>query len=123
MTSLFREERVVTTIPKAKECRRVAERIITFARRGDLHARRQAGRVVQDPIVLKKLFDSLGSRFAARPGGYTRILRLGPRRGDGAEMAIVELLGSEYQPEKKDEKGKKKAAAKDKKAEGEAKSA
>ena len=62
-------------------------------------------------MVVNKLFDTLGARFATRPGGYTRILRLGPRRGDGAEMAIVELLGSEYQPEKKDEKGKKAKAA------------
>jgi hypothetical protein len=72
---------------------------------------RLAGRELQDRTVMKKLFDDLGARFAARPGGYTRILRLGPRRGDGAEMAIVELIGSEYKPEKKgDEKGKKGAA-------------
>ncbi len=65
-------------------------------------------RDIQDPTVVKKLFDSLGARFATRPGGYTRILRLGPRRGDGAEMAILELLGSEFKPKAKDEKGKKK---------------
>src|SRR5438128_5499165 len=108
-TALFERERIRTTLMKAKELRPYAERLITLARREDdrLHARRLAGRELQDRTVMKKLFDDLGARFAARPGGYTRILRLGPRRGDGAEMAIVELLGSEYQPEKKDEKGKK----------------
>ena len=65
-------------------------------------------RDIQDPGIVKKLFDSLGARYATRPGGYTRILRLGPRRGDGAEMAILELLGSEFKPKAKDEKGKKK---------------
>jgi large subunit ribosomal protein L17 len=125
-TALFERERIRTTLMKAKELRPYAEKLITLAKRdeGRLAARRLVARDIKDAAVLKKLFDSLGSRFAARPGGYTRILRLGPRRGDGAEMAIVELLGSEYQPEKKEEKGKKKAAPKDKKpAEGEAKSA
>ena len=112
-TALFERERIRTTLMKAKELRPYAERLITLARREDdrLHARRLAGRELQDRTVMKKLFDDLGARFAARPGGYTRILRLGPRRGDGAEMAIVELIGSEYKPEKKgDEKGKKGAA-------------
>ena len=95
VTSLIREERVVTTIPKAKECRRVAERIITFARRGDLHARRQAGRVVQDNTVLKKLFEEIGPRFADRHGGYTRLLKTGFRAGDNAEMSLLELLPDE----------------------------
>ena len=127
-TALFERERIRTTLPKAKELRPFAEKLITLAKRDSdrLHARRQAARHIQDPKVVQKLFDTIGARFATRPGGYTRILRLGPRRGDGAEMAIVELLGSEYQPEKKEEKGKKKAApaAKDKKAaEGESKSA
>jgi large subunit ribosomal protein L17 len=125
-TALFERERIRTTLMKAKELRPYAEKLITLAKRdeGRLAARRLVSRDIKDAKVVKKLFDTLGSRFAARPGGYTRILRLGPRRGDGAEMAIVELLGSEYQPEKKEEKGKKKAAAKDKKpAEGDAKSA
>jgi large subunit ribosomal protein L17 len=110
-TALFERERIRTTLMKAKELRPYAERLITLAKRDDgrLHARRQAARDIQDPTVLKKLFDTLGARFATRPGGYTRILRLGTRRGDGAEMAVVELLGSEYQPGKKDEKGKKTA--------------
>jgi large subunit ribosomal protein L17 len=112
-TALFERERIRTTLMKAKELRPYAERLITLAKRDDdrLHARRQVARDIQDPVVLKKLFDTLGARFATRPGGYTRILRLGARRGDGAEMAVVELLGSEYQPGKKDEKGKKAATA------------
>src|SRR5213596_2185801 len=112
-TALFERERIRTTLMKAKELRPYAERLITLARREDdrLHARRLAARELQDRRVMKKLFDDLGARFAGRPGGYTRILRLGPRRGDGAEMAIVELIGSEYKPEKKTgDKGKKAAA-------------
>jgi large subunit ribosomal protein L17 len=112
-TALFERERIRTTLMKAKELRPYAEKLITLARRDDdrLHARRLAARALQDRTVMKKLFDDLGARFAGRPGGYTRILRLGPRRGDGAEMAIVELIGSEYKPEKKTaEKGKKGAA-------------
>jgi large subunit ribosomal protein L17 len=110
-TALFERERIQTTLMKAKELRPYAERLITLAKREDdrLHARRQVARDIQDPEVVKKLFDTIGARYAARPGGYTRILRLGSRRGDGAEMAVVELLGSEYQPGKKDEKGKKAA--------------
>src|SRR6059036_2875201 len=114
-TALFERERIRTTLMKAKELRPYAERLITLARREDdrLHARRLAARELQDRTVMKKLFDDLGARFAARPGGYTRILRLGPRQGDGAEMAIVELIGSEWKPEKKDEKGKKQPATAD----------
>ncbi|HSB60310.1 MAG TPA: 50S ribosomal protein L17 [Vicinamibacteria bacterium] len=108
-TALFERERIRTTLPKAKELRPFAERLITLAKREDdrLHARRLVLRDIRDAVVVKKLFDSLGARYATRPGGYTRILRLGPRRGDGAEMAIVELLGSEYKPKTKEEKGKK----------------
>src|SRR6266545_3190176 len=119
-TSLFERERIRTTLMKAKELRPYAEKLITQAKRDDdrLHARRLVAREIHDLTVVKKLFDDLGARYATRPGGYTRILRLGPRRGDGAEMAIVELLGSEYKPEKKDEKGKKIEA--EKKPEGKA---
>jgi large subunit ribosomal protein L17 len=118
-TALFERERIRTTLMKAKELRPYAEKLITLAKRdeGRLHARRLVARDIHDPVVLRKLFDSLGSRYADRPGGYTRILRLGPRKGDGAEMAILELLGSEYKPEKKGEKGKK-ADAKGKAAKG-----
>jgi large subunit ribosomal protein L17 len=125
-TALFERERIRTTLMKAKELRPYAERLITLAKRDDdrLHARRRVLRDIHDASIVKKLFDTLGARFASRPGGYTRILRLGPRRGDGAEMAIVELIGSEYQPAKKDEKGKKKEAAPAKaKAEPKAKAA
>jgi large subunit ribosomal protein L17 len=110
--ALFEQERIRTTLGKAKELRPYAERLITLAKREDdrLHTRRLVRRDIQDPTILKKLFDSLGARFATRPGGYTRILRLGPRQGDGAEMAIVELIGSEFKPKTKDEKGKKKEA-------------
>jgi large subunit ribosomal protein L17 len=91
-TSLFRHERIQTTTPKAKELRRFAERLITLAKRGDLHARRQAAALVRDPEVLEKLFGDLAGRFAERPGGYTRIVQIGKRRGDNAPMAIIELV-------------------------------
>jgi len=90
--SLFRHERITTTTAKAKELRPFAERLITLARRGDLHARRQAARRIQDGAVLHRLFAEIGPRFASRPGGYTRILRIGHRAGDGAETARIELL-------------------------------
>ena len=106
-TDLFRHERLTTTLPKAKELRPYAEKLITLARRDDLHARRQVLRQVSDSGVVKKLFDTLGPRFTARPGGYSRILKLGPRPGDGADMAIVELVGSE--PVFKKQKDEKKA--------------
>ena len=108
-TALFERERIRTTLMKAKELRPYAEKLITQAKRDDdrLHSRRLVSRDIKNPVIVKKLFDTLGTRFATRPGGYTRILRLGPRRGDGAEMAILQLLGSEYKPESKDEKGKK----------------
>ena len=89
-TSLFRHERIRTTVPKAKELRPFAEKLITLARRDTLHARRQVLRVVTDKEVVKKLFSTLAPRFATRPGGYTRTLRLGTRLGDGADVAIVE---------------------------------
>ena len=91
-TSLFRHERVVTTRAKAKELRPYAEKLITWARRGDLHARRQVERVIKDRKVAGRLFGEIGPRFAARPGGYTRIVKLGHRSGDGAEIARIELL-------------------------------
>jgi large subunit ribosomal protein L17 len=92
-TSLFRHGRIETTTAKAKELRPVAERLITLARRGDVHARRLAGRKIQDRDVLGKLFDDIAPRYAERPGGYTRILKLGTRKGDGAEMSLIELVG------------------------------
>jgi large subunit ribosomal protein L17 len=102
VTSLFAEERIKTTTAKAKEAKSLAERMITFARRGDLSARRQVAKTVRDRDVLKKLFEEIAPRYATRPGGYTRILRLGNLRlGDGSKMAFLSLLG-------KDEEGRKK---------------
>ncbi len=92
MTSLFTHDRLVTTEAKAKEVRPLAEKLITFARRGDLHARRQVERRIRDRAAAGRLFGEIGPRFAGRPGGYTRIIKLGHRRGDGAEMARIELL-------------------------------
>ena len=112
-TALLRHERIETTLPKAKELRPFVERLITIAKRGvaggeengrALHARRLVLRDLQDRDVVSKLFDSLAPRFAERPGGYTRILRLGFRRGDSAEVAQIELVGSEYDPNAEVEK-------------------
>jgi large subunit ribosomal protein L17 len=91
-TSLFVHGRLITTEAKAKELRPFAERLITLARRGDLHARRLVERRIKDRETLGRLFSEIGPRFAARPGGYTRILKLGHREGDGADIARIELL-------------------------------
>lgn len=106
-TTLFRHEHIETTVPRAKELRPFAERLITVAKRGKaaggtqaLHARRLVGADIADQAVLKKLFDTLAPRFAERPGGYVRIIKSGFRRGDAAEVARVELLGSEFDPKK-----------------------
>lgn len=90
--ALFKYERVRTTLAKARETRRVAERLITRAREDSVHNRRIAGRAIQDERVLAKLFKDIAPRFAQRPGGYTRILKLGRRYGDSSEMAILELV-------------------------------
>lgn len=91
-TSLFDNGKVRTTLPKAKELRGVAERLISFAKRGDLHARRQVLRRIQNKVVLTKLFEEIGPSFADRSGGYTRILKLGSRRGDSSELCLIELV-------------------------------
>ena len=95
VTSVIEQERVITTVPKAKAVRPLVENMITLAKRDTLHARRQAAAFLMTPAAVKKLFDTLGARFGQRPGGYTRIVRLGPRKGDGAEQAMIELVGSE----------------------------
>jgi len=127
VTSLFRHERITTTTPKAKEIKRFADKFITLAKKGTQHARRQANRDVRDVEVLNKLFENLGPRFKSRPGGYTRIVRVGRRAGDAAEMAMIELVdrappaeaegaekGTAGKGEKKAKPGKK---AKEEKAE------
>ena len=111
--ALLLHERIETTVPKAKELRPFVERIITLAKRGlaggeangrSLHARRLVLRDIQDREVVSKLFDTIAPRFEARPGGYTRILRVGYRRGDSAEIAQIELVGSEFNPNAEGEK-------------------
>jgi large subunit ribosomal protein L17 len=91
-TSLFEHGRITTTVAKAKRLRPLAERLITFAKRGDLHARRQVTTVVRDKDIVYKLFAEIGPMYSARPGGYTRIIKLGPRRGDNAPMAQISLV-------------------------------
>jgi len=107
-TALFEHERITTTLMKAKELRPFAEKLITRSKRDDLHARRLVVRHIQDRTVAKKLFETLSARYTERHGGYMRILKLGRRQGDGAEMALVELLGSEPVFKKKEEVGVKK---------------
>lgn len=92
VTSLLRSGRIETTVTRAKETQRMAEKMITLGKRGDLHARRQVLSYVYDEDVVKKLFDEVAPKYAERNGGYTRVLKVGPRRGDGAEMAIIELV-------------------------------
>lgn len=109
VTSFLEKERINTTLAKAKAARPLAEKMITLAKKNSLHARRQAlGFIYKKPVV-KKLFEEIGPRFSERPGGYTRIVKIGPRAGDGAEMAILELIGSEFK-----KKAKKKPALKEK---------
>jgi large subunit ribosomal protein L17 len=95
VTSVIERERVVTTVPKAKAVRPLVEKMIGLAKADTLHTRRQAAAVLRTPDSVQKLFDTLGTRFGQRNGGYTRITRLGPRKGDGAELALLELVGSE----------------------------
>ncbi len=101
VTSLVLYEKIITTAAKAKELRSVAEKMVTLAKREDLHARRQAAEVLMDERALQKLFDTLGARFRDRNGGYTRITKLDYRMGDGAPLAAIELLGSEPAAEPK----------------------
>jgi large subunit ribosomal protein L17 len=90
--ALIKHEQIATTLPKAKELRRVADRLISLAKRGDLHARRLASSRVRDDAMVSKLFETLGPRYADRPGGYTRVLKAGFRHGDSAPMAVIELV-------------------------------
>jgi large subunit ribosomal protein L17 len=99
VTSLFEHERIVTTTEKAKEIGPIAEKMITLAKRGDLHARRQAYSYIRSQEIVAKLFDEIGGMFADRNGGYTRIIKTGVRQGDAASMAIIELVGYEEKVE------------------------
>jgi large subunit ribosomal protein L17 len=122
VTELFRHEQIQTTTHKAKEARAIAERLITYAKAGDLNSRRMAARKLTDPQILKKLFDELGPRYADRPGGYTRVLKIdGPRRGDNADMSVLMLLGADEKCEPKP--GRKFKSVEDKAAAGRVKAA
>ena len=95
VTSVIEQERVITTVTKAKAAKPLVDKMITLAKRDTLHARRLAAAFLKTPAAVRKLFDTLGARFGQRQGGYCRIVRLGPRRGDGAEQAMLELVGSQ----------------------------
>jgi len=115
ITSFLEKERITTTLAKAKSVRPLAERMITLGKTNSLHSRRRALQVIYKESVVKKLFDDIGPRFSERPGGYTRIIKVGPRAGDSAEMAILEMVGTEFKKKtkKKDKVAEaKKAAAK-----------
>jgi len=125
VTSFLEHGRLMTTLPKAKEIRPLAEKMITLGKRDDLHARRQVQAYLLKEAIAKRVFDTIAPRFADRPGGYSRIVKLGYRKGDGADLAIIELIGSELEVKKaeREEKAKEKEskkAAKEKKEEGEA---
>jgi large subunit ribosomal protein L17 len=112
VTSFLERERIRTTLAKARAARPIAEKMITLAKRGTLHARRQALAFMTKESAVQRLFTDLGPRFAERPGGYTRIVKLDKRMGDGASMAMLELVGSEFakKSKKKGKDGKKPAA-------------
>jgi large subunit ribosomal protein L17 len=113
VTSFLERERIRTTLAKARAARPVAEKMITLAKRGTLHARRQALAYMTKEAAVQKLFTELGPRFAERPGGYTRIVKLDKRMGDGASMAMLELVGTEFKKKtKKKGKDAKKSAGK-----------
>ena len=117
LASLIESERIVTTLVKAKELRPIAEKVVTLGKKGTLHARRTAGRAIASDTLLKKLFDDIAPRMADRLGGYTRIVKLGPRRGDGAEMAILEFVDFKFEVKQPEPAGAKKAEKKAKDAE------
>lgn len=100
--ALIKHEQIVTTLPKAKELRPIADKLITLAKKGDLHARRQAISKIRDKDMVQKLFDTLGPRYAERNGGYTRVLKAGFRYGDNAPMAVIELVDRDVEARGKD---------------------
>src|SRR5712691_2103898 len=115
LASLIENERIVTTLPKAKELRPLIEKLVTLGKNDSVHNRRQAARIVAEDALVGKLFETLGPRFNERPGGYTRIVKLGPRRGDAAEMAILEFVG--YEPPQREEATEEKKPKKEARAE------
>jgi len=124
VTNVIERERITTTVTRAKAARPLVEKMITLGKKDSLHTRRQAAAFLMTPAATKKLFESIAPRFSDRPGGYTRIIRAGFRIGDGAQLAILELLGSKLQKkEKKGKKDKEKPAAKETEESAGAKSA
>jgi len=109
VTSFIEKERMTTTVAKAKAAKPIAEKMITLAKRNTLHARRQALGYITKESVVQKLFDTIGPRFSERPGGYTRIVKLAPRAGDGADMAMIEMIGSEFKKKTKKKEKEKEA--------------
>jgi len=114
ITSFLEKERIRTTLAKAKAARPLAEKMITLAKEDTLHSRRRALSYIYKKTVVRKLFEELGPRFSERPGGYTRIVKIGPRSGDGAQMAVFELIGSEFVKKQKKKKEKEKLKKKTK---------
>jgi len=119
LKSLITHERIITTLPKAKELRPIAERVVTLGRRADsVHARRLAARWLDDRDLVHRLFTEIGPRFTSRPGGYTRIVKLGPRRGDGAELAVLEFVDFRLPEARAKSTGETKKERKKKRPEG-----
>lgn len=112
VTSLFKHGRIKTTDPKAKELRRWADQLVTLAKRGDLHARRQAMAIIREKDVVHRLFNDAPDRFGGTSGGYTRLIKIGLRKGDAASISLVELTGHPVETKKADKKATKKVAAK-----------
>jgi len=110
VTSFLEKERMRTSLAKAKAAKPLAEKMITLAKKNTIHTRRLALRFIYKKSTVKKLFDEIAPRFSERPGGYTRIVKIGPRAGDGAEMAMLELVGSEFKKKEKKDKSKKEKA-------------
>ena len=113
LSSLVKEERIRTTLEKAKELRPLAEKVVTQGKRDTIHARRQVNRLISDRSLVKKLFDEIAPRYHERPGGYTRIIKLGPRKGDGAEMAYLEFVDRGEVADTASDKKSKKSGKKD----------
>lgn len=119
-TSVILRDRVITTTAKAKAVKPIVEKMITLAKRDTLHSRRQAAAFLETPSAVKKLFDTLGPRFSQRNGGYTRVIRLGYRKGDGAEQVLIEILGSELRKRAEERRKRREERVKQRQTEAEA---